>query len=275
MSAVAQACDQLQTDCDSLPGDIDSLNSKINTNMETALEDRNLWQKFWNWLTRLVSWANEQIAKLREVFDKIWDKIEEDILPFIFAPLYLDSAGDKFGGLSQEASSLAGRMAAGQIQPAAEWSGIGHDAYETTRGQQEDAAKVTAEGIQGLSEQLHKVAVNLIKYWQQVTAGIGKFLGDSLAELGQLLDVKKWTEVIPVLANIANGFYQLLIDQMVALTEYITTAIPLMDDLNRQIMSNNMLAGGDGWPKVAPAMTQPSVPGEPPTWNDGDDGPNI
>lgn len=275
MSDVKTVCDQLDHDFSRYDSDISNVNTRIDENMRRATEDRSLWDRFIHWVQQVIAKGQELVGQIREKFDEIGRWIRDDVLPFVFAPFYLDQSGDKYAAVARRTSTLAGTMAAGQIMPAAGWSGVGYDAYETTRGQQEEAAKVTAEGVQMLSGQLHTVATNMVLYWQQLLTGIGSFFADVLSHVGQLLDVKKWTEVLPAILNIASSFMKLILDQLKALTEYILTAIPMMDELNTHVMASNQLAGGDGWPKPAAAMTQPPVAGEPQPWDDGEPGPNT
>ncbi len=269
MASVKDICDKLETECKDYPSDVTDINKEIDQNMAKAR--RSPFYILFPTASILEIMIKKLLDDLQDTYEKIRQKIKDDILPFIFAPYYLAKSGDDFGDIARDTSSLAGRMAEGQILPAAEWSGVGFNAYETTRGQQEEAAKVTAASVQTLSEQLHTVATNMVLYWDKVQAAIAKFLLDSLAQAAQLVDVKKWTEVVPTLANIANGLSQLIIDQLVALHEYLLTQVPLMDTLNREMMASDALPGGNGWPAPGGAMTQPSVPGEPPTWNDGED----
>lgn len=274
MSVVQQLCEDLEKDCRSYPDDIANINHRTDSNMQEAVRNRSLWQKFWHWVERTVAWAEGEIAKVREIYERVRTTIEKEILPFVFAPYYLDRAGDDFAKVARDTAALAGRMADGQIQPQAGWSGVGYQAYATTRSQQEAAAKVTGRSVQMLSSQLHTVSVQQVRFWETLIAAYSLFIGDTLNELAGLLDIKTWTEVIPTVSSIANNFRHAVSEQLDRLKQYMAGQVPLMDDLNSQIMSSNELAGGSGWPRPAAAMTQPATPGEPPTWDDGDSGPN-
>jgi hypothetical protein len=59
----------------------------------------------------------EKIEEVRHIYHAIGEKIRKEIIPFIFSPLYLINAGNDFAKIVQRTSTLAGRMADGQILP--------------------------------------------------------------------------------------------------------------------------------------------------------------
>jgi uncharacterized protein YukE len=213
-----------------------------------------------------VKTFNEWLESFQKEMGKLAEWVKTEVLPWIFSPFALMSASGDYHEIAVSVSSIAGRMAKGQIQPAAGWKGVGADAYEITRGQQQEGAIASSSIAQGLSETLARVATTMYKTGVFITALILKTVADVWEQIGYLADIKRWTEVIgqtnAAMVAIAKG----MLDLAKELVAYLTSGVPEVLGLEREGLKGTSLAGGQGWPMPSPTMTQPNVNGEPPSW---------
>jgi uncharacterized protein YukE len=270
MTITYQMCSQLETDALQIANCTYPQASLASQNASKAIDDASLWSKFSNWLTGwmndLVKTFKEWLESFQKAMGSLADWVRSEVLPWIFSPFALMSASGDYHEIAVSVSSIAGRMAKGQIQPGAGWKGVGADAYETTRGQQQEGAIASSSIAQGLSETLARVARTMFQTGLDITVLILKTVADVWKEIGYLADIKRWTEVIgqtnAAMVAIGKG----MLDLAKELVAYVTSGVPEVKGLEREGLKGTSLAGGQGWPMPSPTMTQPNVNGEPASW---------
>ncbi len=270
MTITYQMCSQLQTDALQIANTTYPQASMASQTATKAIDDASLWSKFSNWITGwindLVKTFNEWLESFQKAMSSLADWVRTEVLPWMFSPFALMSASGQYHEIAVSVSSIAGRMAKGQIQPEAGWKGVGADAYETTRGQQQEGAIASSSIAQGLSETLARVARTMYQTGVSITVLILKTVADVWKEIGYLADIKRWTEVIGQTNAALVAIGKSMLDLAQELVAYLTSGVPEVLGLEREGLNGTNLAGGQGWPMPSPTMTQPNVHGEPPSW---------
>lgn len=268
------ACDELKSTCESMHQDHSDQLRKMETHAQDQLEKRSWWDRFVQWLQSAVDKLNEGLRKAWDAANDAAQWVYDNILPWVFGPVYLAESWGKWQTVAEKGAQLAGAIPISQIDVAIDWQGPAAGSYYTTIEDQEGAAKVLSAMAQNMQKFLRTHLEGLVDFLVKMVTMFVDLLAEVVAAAITFVGVVNpmtWGEILTNVGGVIDTAIKQVGEKVEAMVDYLKSSLGAMMDVKTDSVAVYALPGGGAeWPPASARMTAtpPTEPGGPayPGW---------
>ncbi|OYN85818.1 hypothetical protein [Parenemella sanctibonifatiensis] len=224
-----------------------------------------------NWWNDAIGTINEWLDKIGQEVKRAWDWLDENVLPWIFGPVYLAQSYGKWQGVAEQTNSTVGGMDIVNVSAAVEWEGAGASAYKESAGKQTEAGLAATTLIQALQDWFMNHLQSLLGHLTRCLSSIVDIIAavtDAAIQFVLIADPTNWKKILEKCATAITDTITALGEMYTSLLEFLNESLGHLGEVQQANADSKVVGPGGKWPAPAGNIgAEPGPDGTTPPWS--------